>query len=75
MTHTAEYTVQVLVETEDGTDLPRRTKEYIEGAIPKMFGTGRDIRTVITVADGDENVIVTKFDNNPTEALRERAWK
>jgi hypothetical protein len=70
----AEWTVQVLVEMEDGSDIPRFTRDYVEGAIPKMFSSARDIRFIVTVTDEADNVIVKKFDNNPTEELRERAW-
>ena len=70
----AEYRVQVLVETESGAELSRATRDYVEGALTKMFPTARDIRTIITITDDNDGVVMKKFDNNPTKELRERAW-
>ena len=74
-TRTAEWTVQVLVEMEDGSEVPRFTREYVEGAIPKMLASARDIRTIVTVTNEADQVTVKKFNNNPTEELRKKAWK
>ena len=70
-----EWNVQVLVEMEDGTVVGGFTREYVEGAIGKIFASARDIRAIITIADEDDQVVVQKFNNNPTQELRERAWK
>lgn len=74
-TQTVELTVQVLVEMEDGSEVSRHTQDFVERCIPQMFPPStRDIRTIVTVADDNDNVIATKYNNNPTEELRKRAW-
>lgn len=70
-----EMTVQVLVEMEDGSEVPHHTKNYVVGKIQNMFPKDtHSIRSIITVAGDDEIVISAKYENNPTTTLRERAW-
>lgn len=72
--HQAEWNVQVLVEMEDGSLVSSHTREYVEGAIGKIFASARDIRAIITVTNEKDELLVQKFNNNPTRALREKVW-
>lgn len=75
-THIAEYQVQVLVEMEDGGEVPHRTREYVESKIPFLFPPGtRDIRHVIVIANEAGEVLSVNYENNPTPEMRKRAWK
>lgn len=74
-TQIAEYQVQVLVEMEEGGDVPPRTREYVESKIPFLFPPGtRDIRHIIVIANEAGEVLSVNYENNPTKQLRERAW-
>lgn len=75
MSQTAEWTVQVLAETNDGREMARSDLDYVEGAIQKMFPSARGLKFVVTITDENESVLATKYLFNPTEELRERAWK
>lgn len=70
-----ELQVQVLVEMEDGTPVSEFTREYVEGAIGKMFASSRDIRAIISITNESDELLVQKYKGNPTQELRERAWK
>lgn len=70
----AEWTVQVLVEMEDGSPVTHSVREYVTAALQKVFYNPRDIKAVITVSDEDEVVVAVKYVNNPTHQLKERAW-
>lgn len=70
----AEWSVQVLVEMEDGTNVSQFTREYVEGAIGKIFAAGRDIRAVISITNEKDELVAVKFINNPTPQLRGKAW-
>lgn len=74
-TQSVEWQVQVLVEMEDGSEVTHNTRNFVERCIPQMFPSStRDIRTIITVTNEEGAVTATKYDNNPTKQLRERAW-
>lgn len=70
----AEWSVQVLVEMEDGTHVSQFTREYVEGAIGKIFAAARDIRAVISITNEKDELVAVKFINNPTPQLRGKAW-
>jgi hypothetical protein len=78
-TRTAEFQVQVLVESEDGEELPIHSVNYIRNTLMNAFSGSHSVRILQTVVrvheDGTEEVVAIQPLKNPTEELRKKAWQ
>jgi hypothetical protein len=73
-----EFQMQVLVEAEDGGEVPIASINYIRNGLLNAFAAAHSVRilsTIVTVdEDGTEEVVAIQPRNNPTEELKREAW-
>jgi hypothetical protein len=69
-----EYTVQVLIEADGEGPLTRSNMAFTEGRLVKALEGQHGLNYIITVTNEDEEIVLVK-PHNPSEKLKERAWK